>query len=172
LKTSNTRPIALFIHIVNAKIMLDLYVYTISSLTPPNPSRQAASSQAPRGRITSTSERETANCQPLTSGRNLAREGAWLIETQQRFHQGEGWRPRGEQSPIAVARPFQDSLLTSTKKIRESQRKRNADLAIVDQVIEDWEDHRKTQYAATQSTSYEGKSWSGSGSHKASCAES
>lgn len=36
------------------------------------------------------------------------------------------------------------------EKIRESQRKRNAPLEIVDEVIADFEDHRKTQYTATQ----------------------
>ncbi|KAB5575895.1 seryl-tRNA synthetase-like protein [Coniochaeta sp. 2T2.1] len=34
--------------------------------------------------------------------------------------------------------------------IRESQRKRFANVEIVDEVIADWEDHRKTLYAATQ----------------------
>lgn len=36
------------------------------------------------------------------------------------------------------------------EKIRDSQRKRNAPLEIVDEIIADFEDHRKTQYAATQ----------------------
>jgi seryl-tRNA synthetase len=36
------------------------------------------------------------------------------------------------------------------EKIRESQRKRHANVEIVDEIIVDWEDHRKTQYAATQ----------------------
>ncbi|KAF2630242.1 serine-tRNA ligase [Macroventuria anomochaeta] len=36
------------------------------------------------------------------------------------------------------------------EKIRESQRKRHAPVEIVDEVIELFEDHRKTQYAATQ----------------------
>jgi seryl-tRNA synthetase len=36
------------------------------------------------------------------------------------------------------------------EKIRASQRKRNAPVEIVDEVIADWEDHRKTQYDATQ----------------------
>jgi seryl-tRNA synthetase len=36
------------------------------------------------------------------------------------------------------------------EKIRDSQRKRNAPVEIVDEVIADFEDHRKTQYAATQ----------------------
>ncbi|CAO2649489.1 Nn.00g068740.m01.CDS01 [Neocucurbitaria sp. VM-36] len=36
------------------------------------------------------------------------------------------------------------------EKIRESQRKRHAPLEIVDEIIVDFEDHRKTQYAATQ----------------------
>jgi hypothetical protein len=89
-------------------------------------------------------------------------------------HSNDFIKERGGDPEVSIkrAQPFQDRLLISAKKIRESQRKRHADLAIVDQVIEDWEDHRKTQYAATQSTSYEGNSWSGSGSHKMSCAES
>ncbi|OAL02532.1 serine-tRNA ligase [Phaeosphaeriaceae sp. SRC1lsM3a] len=36
------------------------------------------------------------------------------------------------------------------EKIRESQRKRNAPVEIVDEIIADFEDHRQTQYAATQ----------------------
>jgi seryl-tRNA synthetase len=36
------------------------------------------------------------------------------------------------------------------EKIRDSQRKRNAPVEIVDEVIADFEEHRKTQYAATQ----------------------
>ncbi|ORX91470.1 hypothetical protein BCR34DRAFT_581444 [Clohesyomyces aquaticus] len=36
------------------------------------------------------------------------------------------------------------------EKIRESQRKRFAPVEVVDEVISDFEDHRKTQYAATQ----------------------
>ncbi|KAH8908776.1 seryl-tRNA synthetase-like protein [Coniochaeta sp. PMI_546] len=36
------------------------------------------------------------------------------------------------------------------EKIRESQRKRYANVEIVDEVIADWDDHRKTLYAATQ----------------------
>jgi seryl-tRNA synthetase len=36
------------------------------------------------------------------------------------------------------------------EKVRESQRKRNAPVEIVDEVIADFEDHRQTQYAATQ----------------------
>lgn len=36
------------------------------------------------------------------------------------------------------------------EKIRESQRKRNAPVEIVDEIIAGFEDHRKTQYAATQ----------------------
>lgn len=36
------------------------------------------------------------------------------------------------------------------EKIRDSQRKRHAPLDIVDQVITDFEDHRRTQYDATQ----------------------
>ncbi|KAF2637842.1 serine-tRNA ligase [Massarina eburnea CBS 473.64] len=36
------------------------------------------------------------------------------------------------------------------EKIRESQRKRHANVEIVDEIIKDFEDHRKTQYAATQ----------------------
>ncbi|KAF2715271.1 serine-tRNA ligase [Pleomassaria siparia CBS 279.74] len=36
------------------------------------------------------------------------------------------------------------------EKIRESQRKRFASVEIVDEIIHDFEDHRKTQYAATQ----------------------
>ncbi|KAF2012872.1 serine-tRNA ligase [Aaosphaeria arxii CBS 175.79] len=36
------------------------------------------------------------------------------------------------------------------EKIRESQRKRFANVEIVDEIIADFEDHRKTQYAATQ----------------------
>ncbi|KAF1953178.1 seryl-tRNA synthetase [Byssothecium circinans] len=35
-------------------------------------------------------------------------------------------------------------------KIRESQRKRHANVEIVDEIIKDFEDHRQTQYAATQ----------------------
>jgi seryl-tRNA synthetase len=34
------------------------------------------------------------------------------------------------------------------EKVRESQRKRNADPGLVDAVIELYEEHRKTQYAA------------------------
>ncbi|XXH00255.1 hypothetical protein Hte_006597 [Hypoxylon texense] len=34
--------------------------------------------------------------------------------------------------------------------IRESQRRRYADVKVVDDIIEMWEDHRRTQYAATQ----------------------
>ncbi|KAI1398128.1 seryl-tRNA synthetase [Hypoxylon fuscum] len=37
--------------------------------------------------------------------------------------------------------------------IRESQRRRYAKVEVVDEVIEMWEDHRKTQYAATQMNS-------------------
>ncbi len=36
------------------------------------------------------------------------------------------------------------------EKIRDSQRKRHAPVEIVDQIIADFEDHRQTQYAATQ----------------------
>ncbi|KAL1842501.1 hypothetical protein VTJ49DRAFT_5107 [Mycothermus thermophilus] len=36
------------------------------------------------------------------------------------------------------------------EKIRESQRKRHAPVEVVDEVIAMWEDHRKTNYAATQ----------------------
>lgn len=36
------------------------------------------------------------------------------------------------------------------EKIRESQRKRNAPVELVDEIIADFEDHRKTQYAVTQ----------------------
>ncbi|KAI2608336.1 seryl-tRNA synthetase [Hypoxylon fragiforme] len=36
------------------------------------------------------------------------------------------------------------------EKIRESQRRRYAKVEVVDEVIEMWEDHRRTQYAATQ----------------------
>ncbi|PSN59861.1 serine-tRNA ligase [Corynespora cassiicola Philippines] len=36
------------------------------------------------------------------------------------------------------------------EKIRESQRKRHANVEIVDEIISDFEDHRQTQYAATQ----------------------
>src|ERR1700712_4569971 len=36
------------------------------------------------------------------------------------------------------------------EKIRESQRRRNASVEIVDEVIELFEEHRRTQYAATQ----------------------
>jgi seryl-tRNA synthetase len=36
------------------------------------------------------------------------------------------------------------------EKIRESQRRRHAKVELVDEVIADFEDHRKTQYAATQ----------------------
>ncbi|KAF2184681.1 serine-tRNA ligase [Zopfia rhizophila CBS 207.26] len=36
------------------------------------------------------------------------------------------------------------------EKIRESQRKRHANVEIVDEIIRDFEDHRQTQYAATQ----------------------
>ena len=36
------------------------------------------------------------------------------------------------------------------EKIRESQRRRNAPIDIVDDIIEKFEDHRKTQYGATQ----------------------
>ena len=36
------------------------------------------------------------------------------------------------------------------EKIRESQRRRNAPIEIVDEIIEKFEDHRKTQYGATQ----------------------
>jgi seryl-tRNA synthetase len=36
------------------------------------------------------------------------------------------------------------------EKIRDSQRKRNAPVEIVDEVIADFEEHRQTQYAATQ----------------------
>jgi seryl-tRNA synthetase len=39
------------------------------------------------------------------------------------------------------------------EKIRESQRKRHADVGLVDQVIELFEDHRKAQYDATQFSS-------------------
>lgn len=36
------------------------------------------------------------------------------------------------------------------EKIRESQRRRNASVELVDEVIALWEDHRRTQYSATQ----------------------
>lgn len=36
------------------------------------------------------------------------------------------------------------------EKIRESQRRRHAPIEIVDEIIEKFEDHRKTQYGATQ----------------------
>lgn len=36
------------------------------------------------------------------------------------------------------------------EKIRESQRRRHAPVEIVDEIIEKFEDHKKTQYAATQ----------------------
>ncbi|KAF2659009.1 serine-tRNA ligase [Lophiostoma macrostomum CBS 122681] len=36
------------------------------------------------------------------------------------------------------------------EKIRESQRKRHANVEIVDEIIKDFEDHRQTQYTATQ----------------------
>ncbi|KAH9909815.1 seryl-tRNA synthetase [Xylariomycetidae sp. FL2044] len=36
------------------------------------------------------------------------------------------------------------------EKIRESQRRRYANVEIVDEIIDMWQDHRKTQYAATQ----------------------
>ncbi|KAF2742233.1 serine-tRNA ligase [Sporormia fimetaria CBS 119925] len=36
------------------------------------------------------------------------------------------------------------------EKIRESQRKRHASVEIVDEIIKDWEEHRRTQYEATQ----------------------
>ncbi|OTB05786.1 hypothetical protein M426DRAFT_319468 [Hypoxylon sp. CI-4A] len=36
------------------------------------------------------------------------------------------------------------------EKIRESQRRRFANVEVVDEIIAQWEDHRKTQYAATQ----------------------
>jgi seryl-tRNA synthetase len=36
------------------------------------------------------------------------------------------------------------------EKIRESQRRRFAKVEVVDEVIEMWEDARKTRYAATQ----------------------
>lgn len=36
------------------------------------------------------------------------------------------------------------------EKIRESQRRRYAPVEVVDEVIAMWEDHRKTNYAASQ----------------------
>jgi seryl-tRNA synthetase len=36
------------------------------------------------------------------------------------------------------------------EKIRESQKKRNADVGLVDQVIQLFDEHQKIQYAATQ----------------------
>jgi seryl-tRNA synthetase len=36
------------------------------------------------------------------------------------------------------------------EKIRESQKKRNADVGLVDQVIHLFDEHQKIQYAATQ----------------------
>ncbi|KAH8842207.1 hypothetical protein MCOR01_006135 [Pyricularia oryzae] len=36
------------------------------------------------------------------------------------------------------------------EKIRESQRRRHAPVEVVDEIIAMWDDHRRTQYAATQ----------------------
>lgn len=36
------------------------------------------------------------------------------------------------------------------EKIRESQRRRHADEKVVDEVISQWEDHRKSRYRSTE----------------------
>lgn len=41
------------------------------------------------------------------------------------------------------------------EKIRDSQRRRYADVEIVDQVIALWEDHRKVQHGSHHSTIFE-----------------
>ena len=65
---------------------------------------------------------------------------------------------------VTLQLPYERSTLTMTidvndfiverggdpKKIRESQKKRHAPEAVVDEVIEMFEDHRKAQYEVTQ----------------------